>query len=307
MTIDEDQIFSTLLFSVTSKSIAPEAQFSRYRLNELSPRSYFLKKSAFSSLLTKLEELQELIDNNDLEKRIQLCEKSSVGLTVYHSLQYISFQFRTSKNPFFFNLKKQEWMTLHPILVKIRRDRDEKLKILRAHMDHSKPVQSAPQTTIYEIFYKYPDSDEEHSQIYFDLEEGISETTDDGCIVTSTQRRKVDIPSLATVTVMFATILHKAKKAGHIKDELDPVMLAKHIEIFYDTICVNPHISSELLTASRFSLESLRPIDVAYTSGILLNAVLDQAGFIDVPNFMPDQPSGWMSKLGISPNVPITY
>ena len=81
--------------------------------------------------------------------------------------------------------------------------------------------------------------------MYFSLEEGILETTDVDCIITSTQRRNIEILTLATITVMMlASILHRAKKAGHIKDEINPVMLSKHIEIFYDTICVNPHILS---------------------------------------------------------------
>lgn len=308
LTLPEDEIFSSLLVGVTPNSICPQLTLTRYRMNELSPRNFYLRKSQLSVLLSKMEQMDQLIKDHDLEKRIPLCDRSSIGLTVYHSIPYISLQYETGKgkSPFFFNIKQQEWVQLSSILKQIREERDARLRAVRESLDTAKPSAAPNQVTVYEVSYAEPETNQTGLQAFFNLEEGVRSLTDEGYSIIGTERRKVDLPSLSAVALMFASLLLRCKRDGLIEN-LDHVTLSRYVEAYFATISASPYVSSEILTACKFALETQRCVDHCFVSGHTMNSVLRQVNSNIPPNFIPDQPSGWVSALGIPPIIRITY
>ena len=259
LTLDEDQLFSSLLVAVTSHSICPEMTMSRYRVNELSPRNYYIKRAPMSVLLSSLDSVQKIVDEHNLETRIRLCDRSSVGLTVYKSLPYISFQYNSGKNnnPFYFNVKREEFRALMDVLQKLRAERDDKLKPLKESLDDKRQTPSLHQATVHDVQYRHPYGDDIKSEVFFNLEEGIKGITDEGYSIVGSKRRKVEMPTLSAIALMLASILLRCKKDGLI-ETLDHVVLARYLEAYFSSISPNPYLSSELLTVSKFALESQR-------------------------------------------------
>lgn len=260
-----------------------------------------------SVLLSSIGAIEDLVKNHDLETRVRLCERSSIGLIVYNSIPYVSLQYETGKgkNPFYFNIKQQEFIAFIDILKQVKMERDRKLKSLKESLDDRKSAPAPHQTTVYEVHFKHPDSEEQQSQIFFNLEEGIQEITNDGFSIVASERRRVEIPSLPSIALMFATLLKRCKRDGLV-ETLDHVTLAKYVESYFSMITPNPYVSSEILTVSKIVLASQHPVDEAFVHGDMINAVLNQFNPNIPHNFIPKVPSGWQSKLGIGPNICIT-
>lgn len=249
-----------------------------------------------------------MIQENDLEEKIKLCERTSISLTVYHGLVYLSLQFLTQngKSPYYTNLNLSEYSRLHQILKNVRTERDKRLQLVKSSMLEDSEKKTLPQITLHDITYVDSESGEERCETFFNLEDGIKHLTEKDMKIVATSRRKVDFPSLASVALMFATILLRCKKDGLMR-ELDHIILAKHLEDFYSKIGVSPAVGNELLSMSKWALDSQKSMDSSFAKGKLLNSVLRDCSYVSSENYVPDVPAGWMSKMGLSPLINLVY
>lgn len=310
LTNPDDSIFGCLLVSVSSPhGVAPECVITRFRVSDVKARSFYLRRSSFSALLAALERIQTMIAENDLETRIKLCDRTSLTLTVYHGLVYVSFQYdtgKTTKSPYYTNLSLEEYSRFHQILKEVRAERDKKLQLLKSTMMDDSEKKTLPQITLHDITYIDPETNSERCETFFNLEGGIKILTEQEKKIVGTTRRRVDLPSVASVALMFASILLRCKRDGLLVN-LDHVILSRHLEEFYSKIGVSPALGNELLSLSKWALDSQRPFSAAFAKGSLLNAVLSDCSYVAAENYIPDTPAGWTSKLGVSPLVSLIY
>ena len=165
-------------------------------------------------------------------------------------------QYSTQRHPFYLNLSISEWTKMSQILKDIRSKRDERLAIMKENMmADTKELASLQQITVYDITYLDPASQDEQTKSFFELESAIDELVSDGYKIINSNKRKVALPTLPSVALMFATLLLRCQKDKLIA-QVDHMMLAHHIQEFYKQIKISPHLENDILSVSNWALQS---------------------------------------------------
>lgn len=301
-----DPSFGNLVASVTS-GIAPTLHLSRLRQSELRPRTYFFTRTALSTFLSNLEKLDQLIEQLDYQTTIKLTDKNSVGLTLFSNFTYISLTYTTPRgNNYYFNLNLEEYTKLKTVLMRVREERDLKLDSLKKTMGE-KHSNSPNQTTLFEITYTDDETGTRKVCNSFDLESGVKTITDAGKSVICTSKRRVEIPTLASIATLFTTILSKCEKEGNLNGPLDAMMISRHIELYFKKFVGTPFVNSDILASARYSLDSRHSVDAAFTDSGLINAILTEAGHVAPTVYIPESQNGYLNKWGISSAINIEY
>ena len=123
-------------------------------------RTFFLTKVETNTLMSITDDLQEIIDNTDMEKQLNLSHKTYIQLTMYNGQKKVTFVTKTNAGRnFFFNFSVNEFLDFLLGVVNLKQRRNMLIEIEGNLNSPSKAIDGEKLIFCHQLVYNLLDTD----------------------------------------------------------------------------------------------------------------------------------------------------